>query len=105
MDQTRQVVARGAQLTCHHRGKRENYFIDCFITGTIPIYWGCPSIGDFFDLNGILTFNNIEELSTIIDKVDTDLYNKLEKHIKNNYEISKNFVLPDIEIYKKIKNE
>lgn len=89
--------------------KRDYYFtekiIDCFITGTVPIYWGCPSIVDFFDLDGILTFNSIEELSIIIDKADTDLYNKLEKHIKNNYKLSKNFLLPDIEIYKKIKND
>ena len=30
-----------------------NYFseklIDCLITKTIPIYWGCPNISDFFD--------------------------------------------------------
>ena len=24
--------------------------IDCFSTGTIPIYYGCPSIGNFFDM-------------------------------------------------------
>jgi hypothetical protein len=36
--------------------------IDCFMTGTIPIYYGCPSIGNFFDINGILQFDNIEEL-------------------------------------------
>ena len=23
--------------------------IDCLITKTIPIYWGCPNISDFFD--------------------------------------------------------
>ena len=31
----------------------QNYFteklIDCLITKTIPIYWGCPNISDFFD--------------------------------------------------------
>ena len=30
-----------------------NYFteklIDCLVTKTIPIYWGCPNIADFFD--------------------------------------------------------
>ena len=24
--------------------------MDSFVTGTVPIYWGCPSIGDFFNL-------------------------------------------------------
>ena len=39
--------------------KKDYYFseklIDCFVTGTIPIYWGCPSIGDFFDERGDIT--------------------------------------------------
>ena len=33
--------------------QRDAYFtekiIDCFMTGTIPIYWGCPSIDRFFE--------------------------------------------------------
>ena len=24
--------------------------LDCFISGTVPIYWGCPSIGNFLIL-------------------------------------------------------
>ena len=31
--------------------KSKNYFtekiLDCFACGTIPIYWGCPNIGDY----------------------------------------------------------
>ena len=33
--------------------QRRFYFADkindCFVTGTVPIYWGAPNIGDFFD--------------------------------------------------------
>ena len=40
---------------CIENIKRDYWFteklIDCFVTGTIPIYWGCPSI-----------FDNISEL-------------------------------------------
>ena len=36
----------------------KNYFtekiIDCFSIKTIPIYWGCKNIGDFFNLDGII---------------------------------------------------
>src|SRR6266568_906355 len=45
---------------------RQNFYftekiIDCFMTGTVPIYWGCPSIGLFSGiLNGrIATFTRI----------------------------------------------
>ena len=31
--------------------------LDCFTTRTVPIYWGCPDIGDYFDMNVIITFN------------------------------------------------
>jgi hypothetical protein len=36
----------------------DDYFtekiIDCFLTRTIPVYWGCPNIGTFFDADGII---------------------------------------------------
>lgn len=28
--------------------------LDCFLTRTIPLYWGCPNVGDFFDVEGII---------------------------------------------------
>lgn len=77
--------------------KKDYYFteklIDCFRTGTIPIYWGCPSIGDFFDISGILTFNNEDDLIETIESLSEDLYkSKLESIIKN-YELAKKYLL------------
>ena len=41
--------------------RAKNYFteklIDCFMTKTIPIYWGCPNITDFFDEFGIYSLD------------------------------------------------
>ena len=31
---------------------------DCFATGTIPIYWGTPNIGDHFNKDGIIVFDD-----------------------------------------------
>jgi len=77
--------------------------IDCFMTGTIPIYWGCPSIGDFFDINGILVFNNIDELTSIIKKIDIETYyNKIEA-VQNNFKICTKYSVADDLIYNKIK--
>jgi len=78
--------------------------IDCFITGTIPIYWGCPSIGDFFNLDGILTFNNTEEFKEIIENLSTDLYHSKIESIKENFELCKNYLVSDNHVYNKIKN-
>lgn len=89
--------------------KRDYWFteklIDCFRTGTIPIYWGCPSIGDFFDLNGIITFNNIDDLADIISNLNEDLYNLKLESIVYNFNESKKYILPDDIIYGKLKTD
>jgi hypothetical protein len=87
--------------------KRDYWFteklIDCFATGTIPIYWGCPSIGDFFNTDGMLIFDSMDELETILDNCNEELYNSKLDEIKDNFEKSKNFLLPDKHVYKFIK--
>jgi len=62
--------------------------IDCFTTGTVPIYYGCPNIGKFFDTKGILIFENDEQLSNILDNLSMDLYYSMMDSIKHNYEVS-----------------
>jgi hypothetical protein len=77
--------------------------IDCFSTGTIPIYWGCPSIGDFFDINGIITFDTIDELKEIISNISSEMYYSKLESVKNNYTKSKEFLLAEDWIYKNTK--
>jgi hypothetical protein len=58
-----------------------NYFteklIDCFALGTIPIYWGCPNIGDFFDARGIITmedsFPKMEHTDEMLEAAERNL--------------------------------
>lgn len=88
--------------------KEDYYFteklIDCFVTGTIPIYWGCPSIDKFFDINGIITFDSIEELKNILENLD-GVYESKIKSIEKNYELAMQYRVADDLIYEKIKNE
>lgn len=83
--------------------KRDYYFteklIDCFKTGTIPIYWGCPSINNFFDVNGMILFDNWTELKDIIKICDESLYLDKFEYVKNNFLLSTKYVLPDEHIY------
>ena len=60
--------------------------IDCFVTGTIPIYYGCPNIGKFFDTRGILIFKTQEELNNIIDSLSMDLYKSMLEFVQINFE-------------------
>ena len=44
--------------------KQTNYFteklMDCLLMKTIPIYYGCPNISDFFDTTGWIIINSVE---------------------------------------------
>ena len=87
--------------------KRDYWFteklIDCLVTGTVPIYWGCPSIGDFFDVRGFIIIDNLEEVDKAICEISEEKYNKMLPYVKYNFEIAKSFLLPDDWVYKKIK--
>lgn len=87
--------------------KRDYWFteklIDCFMTGTIPIYWGCPSIGDFFDTEGMIIIDNIEDIGKVIPLLDETLYLSKKEHIQKNYDLGKKYLLPDQLIYNYLK--
>ncbi len=71
-----------------------NYYtdkiVDCFATKTIPIYWGAPNIGDYFNKDGIITFENEEDLIDILNNLtEKDYKNKLEA-VEENYILALN---------------
>lgn len=72
--------------------QQENYFtekiIDCLITKTIPIYWGCPNISEFFDTTGWLFFDSFESLLQEIHKLDETYYKKFINIINKNYQLA-----------------
>jgi len=66
---------------------------DCFATGTVPIFWGNPNIGDFFDLDGIIIFDDDLDISTLTE----ELYLSKQKSILHNFNSAIN--LPSAEDY------
>jgi hypothetical protein len=73
------------------------------MTGTIPIYWGCPSIGDFFDTNGMLIFDTLDELQSTMNNLNKELYDSKLESIKHNFEEAKKYLVADNIIYNKLK--
>lgn len=72
--------------------------IDCFLTGTIPVYCGCPSIGKFFNCNGILEFSNLEDLEPILDNLSEDLY--VNSAYRENFQEAFKYILAEQHISK-----
>lgn len=76
--------------------------IDCFVTGTVPIYWGCPSIGNFFDTSGIISFSDIDELPHIISSLSEEDYIRRSAGIQNNFKNSANYAVTEDYIYREV---
>ena len=64
--------------------------IDCFATGTIPIYWGCPCIGDFFNTGGMLICENQKEVEEAVNNVTPEDYTIRSEAVMENMELAKN---------------
>lgn len=77
---------------CVENIKENNWYTEkigeAFCTKTVPIYWGCPNIEEFYDKRGIITFNTEEELVQIVNSLTPDTYNNMRPYIEYNYQIS-----------------
>jgi len=75
--------------------KQNNWFteklIDCFATNTVPIYWGAPNIGDFFNTRGIITFDTVDELMDILSSLHSEQYGNRLDVMRDNFERSKQY--------------
>lgn len=76
--------------------------IDCLMTGTIPIYWGCPSIGDFFDTNGFILFNDLNELKVKLEGCTPEFYESKRASIEHNFRLAQKHLLAEDWIYARI---
>lgn len=92
-------------LAIENNTSQDDYYfteklLECIVTGTIPIYYGCPNISKFFDIRGILTFNTQKELDNILDNLNEEKYNLMLEYAKANYKKAvENFVLDNDSLY------
>ncbi len=79
--------------------KMDYYFseklIDAISVGCIPIYWGCPSIDEYFDIRGILDFDVPFRLGQWLEKVGVEDYELRMKFGEVNLETAKQYRMPE----------
>lgn len=80
---------------CIENTKRDNWFteklIDCLITKTIPIYWGCPNIKKWFNLDGFIIVDTLDDIVKACNSLTEKTYQEKLKAVEENYEISKKY--------------
>jgi len=76
--------------------KHDDYFTeivnDCVAVGTIPIWWGTPNIGKYFNPDGIIQFNDISDLDAIMGELSPEFYQSKISAVKENVELSKKYI-------------
>ena len=85
--------------------QHKNYFtekiVDCFLAKSIPLYWGCPNIGDFFDTGGIIKFTDVDELILKSNLITPEIYNAKQDIIEKNF----NTAITYRDFHKRVSNE
>jgi hypothetical protein len=83
-------------------GQYETYFteklLDCFATGTIPVYLGAPDISNYFNKDGII------DLTDEFDVSDEIYYNKMDAIKDNLKRVKKMEILEDFIYNSYLKN-
>jgi len=62
---------------------------DVLACGTIPIFWGTKNIGKYFNPNGIIQFNTIDEFESLLPTLTPELYKSKMPAIIENIEKAK----------------
>lgn len=73
--------------------------VDCFATKTIPIYWGDDAVCDFFHKDGIIFFQTIDELKSILENLSEKEYLDRLDAIEANYNLVDKYRIPEDGIY------
>lgn len=72
-----------------------DHLLDCFALGTIPIFWGCPQVGKFFDLDGIIPFSDLNDLLVILERLSfMDFVARLPA-VHRNREMARQYRVPE----------
>jgi hypothetical protein len=67
----------------------QDYFtekiLDCFRSYTVPIYVGCKNIEDYFNIDGIIRVNSLDEIVDACNNLTPDVYEKMKPAMEDNY--------------------
>ncbi len=76
--------------------------VDCLVTKTIPIYYGCENIGDYFDTRGwiLIEHESVDEILEKCKVLHPHYYSQYTEVIEKNYKKA----LEDLDNYKRFNS-
>jgi hypothetical protein len=86
-----------------HNGYFTEKIIDCFLLKTVPLYWGCSNIQTFFNPEGIIKFENADDLIYISNRLDQNFYKSKSTAIEENYKLALEYLDYEKTIADKVK--
>lgn len=86
-----------------HNGYFTEKILDCFLMKTIPIYWGCTDIGNYFNIEGIVIFNSVDEVISKINDLPKWYWSLHKEIIEENWNTALKYVDYENNILNKIK--
>lgn len=69
-----------------HTNWFDDKIVDSLMAKTIPVFWGCPNIGDFFNLDGIIHFQTVEEMMCKLTMLTPGYYERHYLAVQDNFE-------------------
>ena len=75
-----------------HRGWFTEKILDCFLLRTIPIYWGCSNIENYFNIEGILKVNNVDDIIYTLNNLTEEFYISKKDIIEENWKLAQDYV-------------
>jgi hypothetical protein len=66
--------------------------IDCFVAKTIPLYWGCPNLYKFFNMDGVIRFASYDELIGALSSLTPEFYMNHLVAVEDNYQRALKYV-------------
>jgi hypothetical protein len=68
-----------------HNNWFDDKIIDSLVAKTIPLYWGCPNISNFFNMDGIIHFETVEQLMDILPHLTPEYYMEHYDAVRDNF--------------------
>ena len=75
--------------------RERNYFseklIDAILCSTVPIYWGCPNIGEFFDTSGMIVCESEADIRRAIHSTSAEDFAARLPHLQSIQQQAANY--------------